>query len=64
MRVSDILKVKGNTLFTVTPDTPLLDVLRNHLGLVGSKFGCGADAYRRSDRPGDDHVGRAGNCSI
>ena len=23
MRVSDILKVKGNTLFTVTPDTPL-----------------------------------------
>src|ERR1044071_4691778 len=25
------------------PDTPLLDVLRNHLGLVGSKFGCGAE---------------------
>lgn len=25
MRVSDILKVKGNTLFTVTPDTPLKD---------------------------------------
>ncbi len=23
MKVSDILKVKGNTLFTVTPDTPL-----------------------------------------
>ncbi len=23
MRVSDILKVKGNTLYTVTPDTPL-----------------------------------------
>ncbi|MCA3863465.1 MAG: CBS domain-containing protein, partial [Burkholderia sp.] len=23
MRVSDILKVKGNTLFTVTPDMPL-----------------------------------------
>jgi nicotinate dehydrogenase subunit A len=23
------------------PDTPLLDVLRNHLGLRGTKFGCG-----------------------
>jgi len=27
MRVSDILKVKGNTLFTVTPDTPLHDAV-------------------------------------
>lgn len=25
------------------PDTPLLDVLRNHLGLIGTKFGCGAE---------------------
>ena len=25
------------------PDTPLLDVLRNHLGLVGSRFGCGLE---------------------
>ena len=25
MRVADILKVKGNVLFTVTPDTPLAD---------------------------------------
>jgi nicotinate dehydrogenase subunit A len=24
-------------------DTPLLDVLRNHLGLLGTKFGCGAE---------------------
>jgi nicotinate dehydrogenase subunit A len=24
-------------------DTPLLDVLRNHLGLVGAKFGCGLE---------------------
>src|SRR6202171_1469619 len=24
-------------------DTPLLDVLRNHLGLVGTKFGCGEE---------------------
>jgi nicotinate dehydrogenase subunit A len=25
------------------PDTPLLDVLRNHLGLLGTRFGCGAE---------------------
>jgi nicotinate dehydrogenase subunit A len=25
------------------PDTPLLDVLRNHLGMVGAKFGCGLE---------------------
>src|SRR4051812_40167418 len=25
------------------PDTPLLDVLRNHLGLVGAKFRCGLE---------------------
>jgi nicotinate dehydrogenase subunit A len=25
------------------PATPLLDVLRNHLGLVGTKFGCGLE---------------------
>jgi nicotinate dehydrogenase subunit A len=24
-------------------DTPLLDALRNHLGLVGTKFGCGLE---------------------
>ena len=28
---------------TADPDTPLLDVLRNHLGLMGTKFGCGAE---------------------
>src|SRR5215471_5654307 len=26
-----------------TADTPLLDVLRNHLGLRGAKFGCGLE---------------------
>ena len=25
----------------VHPDTPLLSVLRNDLGLVGARFGCG-----------------------
>jgi nicotinate dehydrogenase subunit A len=24
-------------------DTPLLDILRNHLGLLGTKFGCGIE---------------------
>lgn len=27
MKVSEILKVKGNILFTVTPDTPMLDAV-------------------------------------
>jgi len=28
---------------TADGDTPLLDVLRNHLGLVGTRFGCGQE---------------------
>jgi nicotinate dehydrogenase subunit A len=28
---------------TVDGDTPLLDILRNHLGLMGTKFGCGLE---------------------
>jgi nicotinate dehydrogenase subunit A len=28
---------------TADADTPLLDVLRNHLGLTGTKFGCGLE---------------------
>ena len=28
---------------TADGDTPLLDILRNHLGLVGTKFGCGLE---------------------
>src|SRR5436305_951400 len=28
---------------TADPDAPLLDVLRNHLGLSGPKFGCGLE---------------------
>jgi aerobic-type carbon monoxide dehydrogenase small subunit (CoxS/CutS family) len=36
------LKVNGQTLETdASPDTPLLWVLRDHLGLTGTKFGCG-----------------------
>ena len=36
------LKINGKTLQAdVTPDTPLLWVLRDHLGLLGTKYGCG-----------------------
>src|SRR3954466_7038016 len=38
------LTVNGNEVAIATdPDTPLLDVLRNRLGLVGAKFGCGLE---------------------
>ena len=38
------LIVNGNTVSVgADGDTPLLDVLRNHLGLVGTRFGCGAE---------------------
>src|SRR6201997_1759567 len=38
------LTVNGNAVSVAAdPDTPLLDVLRNHLGLVGTRFGCGAE---------------------
>jgi nicotinate dehydrogenase subunit A len=38
------LKVNGKVV-SVTADeqTPLLDILRNHLGLMGTKFGCGLE---------------------
>ena len=38
------LTVNGSEVAVAAdPDTPLLDVLRNHLGLVGRKFGCGLE---------------------
>jgi nicotinate dehydrogenase subunit A len=38
------LTVNGKSAsVTADPDTPLLDVLRNHLGLAGPKFGCGLE---------------------
>jgi nicotinate dehydrogenase subunit A len=37
-------KVNGSAVsVSANPDTPLLDVLRNHLGLKGTKFGCGLE---------------------
>ena len=41
---STSLTVNGRAVsVSADADTPLLDVLRNHLGLVGTKFGCGAE---------------------
>lgn len=41
---STSLTVNGSTVtVTADGDTPLLDVLRNHLGLTGTKFGCGQE---------------------
>jgi nicotinate dehydrogenase subunit A len=38
------LTVNGHTIsVTADGDTPLLDVLRNHLGLLGTRFGCGQE---------------------
>jgi nicotinate dehydrogenase subunit A len=38
------LIVNGSTAtVTADVDTPLLDILRNHLGLLGTKFGCGQE---------------------
>jgi isoquinoline 1-oxidoreductase subunit alpha len=37
------LKINGNTLdLDIEPETPLLWVLRDTLGMTGTKFGCGA----------------------
>jgi isoquinoline 1-oxidoreductase alpha subunit len=36
------LRVNGDTrTVDVNPETPLLWVLRDHLGLTGTKYGCG-----------------------
>lgn len=36
------LKINGTSVDTdAAPDTPLLWVLRDHLGMTGTKFGCG-----------------------
>jgi nicotinate dehydrogenase subunit A len=38
------LIVNGSAVsVTADADTPLLDILRNHLGLMGTKFGCGQE---------------------
>ena len=40
--MATVLTVNGNSVtVNAAPDTPLLWVLRDELGLVGTKFGCG-----------------------
>jgi nicotinate dehydrogenase subunit A len=42
--MSTDLTVNGRTVnVPVADDTPLLDVLRNHLDLKGSRYGCGLE---------------------
>ncbi len=46
MSGSNTLTVNGKAFSLpdhVTPDTPLLDILRNTLGLTGTRFGCGLE---------------------
>src|SRR5437660_8897882 len=41
---STSLIVNGSAVIVIADgNTPLLDILRNHLGLVGTKFGCGQE---------------------
>lgn len=45
------LKINGSTYqVDVEPDTPILWVLRDHLNLVGTKYGCG--------------IGQCGSCTV
>lgn len=39
--ISTTINGKTETIRDVDPSTPLLWVLRDHLGLVGTKYGCG-----------------------
>ena len=43
MQATSLIVNAGAVSVAADADTPLLDVLRNHLGLVGTKFGCGAE---------------------
>ena len=46
------LRVNGSEKkVSVSPETPLLWVLRDTLELTGTKFGCGAGLVRRLHRP-------------
>jgi len=43
MQATSLIVNAGAVSVAADADTPLLDVLRNHLGLIGTKFGCGAE---------------------
>ena len=51
------LIVNGRSVsVTVDPDTPLLDALRNHLGLKGTKFGCGLEQCLGRDQDAGEAI--------
>jgi nicotinate dehydrogenase subunit A len=43
MQATSLTVNSRTVIVTADADTPLLDVLRNHLGLLGTKFGCGQE---------------------
>ncbi len=43
MQSTRLIVNRSTVSVTAAGDTPLLDVLRNHLGLTGTKFGCGLE---------------------
>jgi nicotinate dehydrogenase subunit A len=43
MSTVDLIVNGRKVSVTADADTPLLDILRNHLGLFGTKFGCGLE---------------------
>jgi nicotinate dehydrogenase subunit A len=43
MQSTRLIVNQSTVSVTAAGDTPLLDVLRNHLGLTGTKFGCGLE---------------------
>jgi nicotinate dehydrogenase subunit A len=43
MQPTSLIVNGGAVTVTADADMPLLDVLRNHLGLMGTKFGCGQE---------------------
>jgi nicotinate dehydrogenase subunit A len=43
MQTTSLILNSSTVSVSADADTPLLDVLRNHLGLVGPKFGCGQE---------------------
>jgi nicotinate dehydrogenase subunit A len=43
MQSTSLIVNSSTATVTADGDTPLLDILRNHLGLVGTKFGCGQE---------------------
>jgi CBS domain-containing protein len=71
MKVSEILKVKGDILYTVTPDTPMLDAVKTMAekdigSLVVMEFGelVGMLSFREVMKALRDNKGEVGDGSV